>query len=141
MKVPSLSSGLSDGVGSFSNTSKAAPPRCPEARDWASAFSSTRPPRAQFTSNAPFFILESVSAFTRLRVLSVRGTCSEMTSARRHRSSSPTSSTPSCAALSCEMNGSYATTRIFMARARSTTTDPMLPMPTTPRVLPASSCP
>ncbi len=141
MNPSSRRSGLSGDTGSFSNTSRAAPPTWPEASASASAFSSTSPPRAQFTRRTPFFICARLAAFTTLRVFSVSGTWSEMTSARFQTCSSGTSSTPISAAASSETNGSKATTLIFMARARSTTTDPMLPIPTTPSVLPASSCP
>jgi hypothetical protein len=106
MKPSSLSSGLSGATGSLAKTSRAAPARWPDASASASAPSSTRPPRAQFTSSAPFFILRSVSAPTRFRVCSVSGTCSETTSARPQRSSSDTSSTPSRRAPSSEMKGS-----------------------------------
>ena len=43
-------------VGSFANTSSAAPPRCPLSIALASASSSTMPPRAVFTRRAPCFI-------------------------------------------------------------------------------------
>jgi len=100
------SSGWSGGGGSFSKTSRAAPPRCPEASASARARSSTIPPRAQFTRIAPFFTFASVAASTRFRVCSVSGTWSEIASASRQSVSRSTRVAPSLPAASGVMKGS-----------------------------------
>jgi len=79
------------------------------------------PPRAQLTTRTPFFILANAAGPTRPRVSGVSGVCTVMKSARSYSSSSPTNSMPMRWATSVEMNGSYAITRIFSPRARSTT--------------------
>ena len=55
--------------------------------------------------------------------------------------SSVSSSTPICFARSADTNGSYATSRIWNAFARSATSLPIRPRPTMPSVLSASSTP
>ena len=62
--------------------------------------------RAVHEERALLHLARAVCAFTRFRVCSVSGTCSETTSACAQSSSSATSSTPSRAAASGEMNGS-----------------------------------
>ena len=141
MKLGQPKSGWSEGGGSCSKTSSAAPPSEPLRSASASAFSSTSPPRAQFTTSAPGFICASCAAPTMFFVCSVSGTCRVMASLRRKISGRSTSSTPSLAAASGERNGSYPSTFIPKACARFTTSVPMLPVPITPRVLPRSSRP
>ncbi|OQC71333.1 MAG: hypothetical protein BWX50_00480 [Euryarchaeota archaeon ADurb.Bin009] len=92
--------------GSDSKTSTAAPATLPLAIASASAFSSMIPPRAQLINRTPSFIVAMVFALTMWRVSLISGVWTVMTSARRKRSSSETSSTPIFAALSLLMKGS-----------------------------------
>ena len=72
MKFSAANKGLSF-AGSFSKTSSAAPATCPETSAAKRAFSSTRPPRAQFTIRTPFFVRFSASAEMIFLVASVNG--------------------------------------------------------------------
>ncbi len=135
-------SGESASRGSFPKTSRAAPASWPDSRASASAASSTTPPRATLTRNAPSFIRVRASASIIPRVASVRGTCSESTSARPSTvSRSSARSTCRSLARSAVRYGSNATTRIPKARQRFATSPPMRPAPTSPRVRPRSSTP
>jgi len=93
-------------AGSSTKTSKAAPPTWPESSRARRAASSTRPPRAQLTISTPVFALARLSADRMLRVLSVRGVCRVMMSARANSSSSSTFSTPISTARSADRKGS-----------------------------------
>ena len=133
-------SGLSV-AGSTSNTSKAAPAKWPDCSASASATSSTKPPRAQLISRAPFFMRAIFSRERILRVCSVMGVCSVMKSARASNSGSSTFSTPISTARFSERKGSKAMTFIFNPLARSATMPPILPQPIRPRVFAKSSTP
>ena len=106
MKLGQEKSGWSAGGGSCSKTSSAAPPSFPAWSASASAFSSIRPPRAQFTRSAPGFICASCGALTMFFVCSVSGTCSVTASERFQMSARSTSSMPSFCAASAPRNGS-----------------------------------
>ncbi len=99
------------------------------------------PPRAQLTRSTPFFNRESMPEWTMPRVSGVSGVCTVTASARGQMASSEHSSMPRVAARSAVITGSKPITFIFSPRARSATMRPMLPRPTTPSVLPASSRP
>jgi hypothetical protein len=89
----------------------------------------------------PRLVLARFSSERMLRVLSVSGTCSVMMSARASNSSSSTFSTPISTARSGVRKGSKATTFSLSPIARSATTAPILPQPTTPSVLAVNSTP
>ena len=93
-------------AGSVWNTSSAAPAMWPESSPALSAASSISPPRAQLTIRTPFLVLARFSADRMLRVWSVNGVCSVMTSARASSWSSSTFSTPISTARSGVRNGS-----------------------------------
>src|SRR6185503_14571843 len=133
--------GESAGSGSLGKTSSAAPAIVPLSSAAASAPRSTTSPRAQFTITVVGFIFARASALIRLRVFSVGGVCSEITSALRSSSSSSTSCAPAARALASVANGSCAMTRIWKPAARRATSEPTRPMPTRPSVLPRSSRP
>ncbi len=129
-------------VGSTANTSSAAPPSWPPSSAFASASSSTMPPRAVFTRRAPGFISDSSCSPIRPSVSLVRGRWIVTKSAWTSSASSVgITSTPISFARSDETYGSYAITRMPNAAARCATSPPTRPSPITPIVLPASSTP
>ena len=83
----------------------------------------------------PRFMRAMAAASMMLRVLSVRGVCSDTKSARRSSSSKGTFSTPSSIARSGDRKGSKAMTFILSPSARSATIEPILPQPMMPSVL------
>ncbi len=89
----------------------------------------------------PFLALARALASIKFRVLSVKGVCKVIKSARANNASSSTFSTPISTARSGVKNGSKAMTRIFKPMPRVATIDPILPQPITPSVLPVSSTP
>ena len=102
MVLGARSRGLSPVTGSSEKTSTAAPARRPSCRAFASASSSTSPPRATLTSTAPCFIMPSRSPFNIPSVSGVSGACRVTTSDCASSSSKPTGDTPSSPALSGE---------------------------------------
>ena len=133
--------GESAGSGSCGNTSSPAPESRPPARASASAGRSTTSPRDVFTTIALFFIFASDASPMSPRVFSVRGTCTDTTSAVRRSSSSSTSRAPAARAEASVANGSCATIVIPKTAARRATSVPTRPIPTRPSVLPRSSLP
>ena len=98
-------------AGSFSKTSRPAPPRWPEARAAARAASSTIGPRAVLTRIAPAFIRANSAAPNRRRVSGVSGAWSVRTSDSARRRSNASGESPS----------TVETTRIPNASARRAT--------------------
>src|SRR5437899_9739803 len=140
MKFGIASRGLSPG-GSFSNTSHAAPAIRPAWSAASSADSSMIPPRAVLIRRAVGFMRASSGVPMRLRLESTSGTCTVTKSACSSSSSRLTSATLNSSARSTETTGSNATTSISRPWARLATSDPTLPRPMTPRVLPRISVP
>ena len=93
-------------AGSLWNTSSAAPAIWPESSPAFSAASSISPPRAQLMMRTPCLVLARFSADRMLRVWSVSGVCSVMTSARASSASRSTFSTPISTARSAVRKGS-----------------------------------
>ena len=98
--LSSLSSGLSGGVGSSSNTSRPAPNSLFVDSASVIAFSSITGPREVFTMIADFFIAASSCAPIMWRVESFSGTCSERMSEWRRISGSSRKRTPSASSCS-----------------------------------------
>src|SRR4030067_686631 len=117
------------------------PPRAPAGGGGRRSGSLIRAPRAQLMMHTPFFIFAIEAAHTMFFVSGVRGVWNVMKFDPPYSSSSETSSTPPFPALSLLTYGSYPITTILRPRARSTTTLPMFPRPTTPRTLSVSSVP
>src|SRR5881296_1816804 len=132
--------GLSRGVGSSSHTSRPAAPRCPRVRASKSARSSCTGPREVLTKMAPGFMSASVFALIMCVVSDVSGVWHVRTSTCGRRASRLfTGSAPRRRTSSSGTYLSYARTRIPIAPANFATRRPMLPTPTMPSVLPASS--
>ncbi len=129
-------------TGSCSNTSSAAPASLPSSSAFASACSSTIPPRAVFTIRAPSFMSASSRSPISPSVSGVLGRWIVRTSdCTSSASSVGISSTPISFARSRGTYGSNAITRIPNAAHRLATSPPTRPRPTTPSVLPWSSTP
>ncbi len=99
------------------------------------------PPRAQLMIRTPSFIVAMLFALTICFVSAIRGVWTVMTSATLKRSAMDIISTPSWAARSLVMNGSYATTFMSIAIARLASSRPIRPKPTIPSVFSFSSLP
>ncbi len=129
-------------MGSAVNTSTPAPAMVPAASASASAFSSTMPPRATFSTRAVFFIIPSSRAPIMLLVSAPPGTWRVRKSTFGSSSSTlAAASYPSSATFAAVTNGSSAMTPMSRPLARRATSRPMRPRPTTPSVLPATSVP
>jgi hypothetical protein len=89
----------------------------------------------------PGLVFANAAASRRFVVSFVLGRWIVMKSLWASSVSRSTNSTPMCRARSSEMNGSKAIRRMPKADARWATSAPILPSPTTPRVLPCSSTP
>ena len=134
-QLRAVSSGLSGAGGSVESTSTAAAAICPLLSASASACSSMSGPRPVFISIAVGFICASAAAFIKWRVLSDSGQCRLTISLCRHKSLYDTLLKPS---------GKFvllvtAITFIPKAKAMRAVAIPVLPSPTRPMVLPASS--
>lgn len=81
----SCNRGLSPSIGSCAKTSRPAPSKRPSRCAVASASSSTRPPRAVFTTTAEGFNSDKDSASIRLRVFAFNGTCTAVVGHRQAR--------------------------------------------------------
>ncbi len=127
--------------GSSANTSTAAPANFPLFSASARAASSINSPRAVLITRAPFFIFWMVAALMRFCVAGLSAVCSETKSLSASSFSSGTNSTEISRAAASLMYGSYASTRISNASARTATSLPILPSPIRPRVLPRTSVP
>ena len=92
-------------------------------------------------SRAVGLSMASSGAPIRCRLASTRGTCTVTKSARSSSSFRGTSCTLKSSARSTETTGSYAITSISRPCARLATSEPTLPRPMTPRVLPRISVP
>src|SRR3984957_2938187 len=128
-------------VGSSTNTSSAAPARCPLFSASAKSPSLINSPRAALISHAPFFICASVFALIKFCVAGLTAVCSEMKLLSASNFSSGTSSTCISRAAASLIYGSYPITRMSNASARTATSLPMRPSPINPRVLPRTSVP
>ena len=140
MKFESPMSGEFFG-GSSANTSTAAPASCPLFNAAARAASSINSPRAALITRAPFFIFEMVEELIRFCVAGLSAVCNETKSLCASKISSGTSSTDTSRAAASLMKGSYASTRMSKASARTATSLPILPRPIRPSVFPRTSVP
>lgn len=132
------SRGLSGCMGSTDTTSAAKPASLPDRSASTTACSSTSVPRAVFRRYAPSFMRPMVWTFIMRSVSGVAGACRVTTSETASSSSRLTWRTPSLSSWGFADRFSN-TTGMPKARAMRHTACPMLPMPTMPIVLPASS--